>query len=156
MRTINKIILHCSATRADRNYTFEQCRADHKRRGWRDIGYHYYITRDGLTHYGRPLWMSGAHCKGHNRDSIGICYEGGLDAHGKAADTRTEQQRTTLRRLLTSLHRRFPEAVIFGHRDLSPDLNADGRITPDEWVKLCPSFDARTEYLDLEPPYLQF
>ena len=151
MRTINKIILHCSATRENQNYSFQQCRADHLRRGFKDIGYHYYITRDGLQHIGRPLWQSGAHCRGHNRDSIGICYEGGLDDLGRAADTRTEPQRDTLRRLLASLQRRFPQAILLGHRDLSPDLDGDGRITPAEWVKQCPCFDVRTEYGDLEP-----
>lgn len=155
MRAINKIILHCSATRANQEYSFQQCRADHRRRGWRDIGYHYYITRDGLLHIGRPLWQSGAHCKGNNRDSIGVCYEGGLDEKGKAADTRTPAQCDTMWKLLSSLHVRFPKAVILGHRDLSPDLDADGHISPEEWVKQCPSFDVRTAYFDLEPDFFQ-
>ena len=112
MRTITLIILHCSATRADRRYTFRQCRQDHRQRGYRDIGYHYYITRDGQVHEGRPLWQQGAHCCGHNRHSIGICYEGGLNIFGEASDTRTSAQRQSLRALLTRLHGQFPSAII--------------------------------------------
>ena len=151
MRTITMIILHCSATRAGQCYTLEQCRRDHIRRGLQDIGYHYYVTRDGIVHEGRPLAMAGAHCKGHNKYSIGICYEGGLDVMGEAADTRTKAQRKSLRELLIRLHREYPDAIILGHRDLSPDTDGNGRITPNEWLKQCPCFDALLDYEDLEP-----
>jgi len=151
MRTITLIILHCSATRASQRYTFEQCRADHRRRGWKDIGYHYYITRDGEVHAGRPITEPGAHCQGHNSHSIGICYEGGLDNNGIAVDTRTRSQRRSMRQLLERLHRQFPDAIIMGHRDLSPDTDGNGRITPEEWLKQCPCFDALLDYADLEP-----
>lgn len=81
MRTITLIIIHCSATPEGRRLDFETCRRDHIRhRGFTDIGYHFYITRDGEIHRGRPLEKVGAHCKNHNRHSIGICYEGGLSA----------------------------------------------------------------------------
>jgi len=123
------IILHCSATRAGQRYTFRQCRQDHRARGYKDIGYHYYVSRDGQVHEGRPLWQQGAHCLGHNRHSIGICYEG----------------------LVQRLHDQFPQALILGHRDLSPDLDGNGRIEPREWVKQCPSFDASLDYEDLQP-----
>ena len=77
MRTITLIIIHCSATPEGRRLDFETCRRDHIRhRGFTDIGYHFYITRDGEIHRGRPLEKVGAHCKNHNRHSIGICYEG--------------------------------------------------------------------------------
>ena len=151
MRTITLIILHCSATRSTQRYTLEQCRADHRRRGWKDIGYHYYSTRDGTVHNGRPLHETGAHCRGHNSHSIGICYEGGLNDKGLAADTRTTAQRHSMRQLLEELHRRFPDALILGHRDLSPDTDRDGRITPEDWLKQCPAFDAFLDYADLEP-----
>ena len=76
---------------------FEACRLDHIRhRHFRDIGYHYYLTRDGTVHTGRAVEQPGAHCKGHNRHSIGICYEGGLDAEGKPKDTRTDAQKAAL------------------------------------------------------------
>ncbi len=151
MRTITLIILHCSATKATQRYTFRQCKADHLQRGWKDIGYHYYITRDGQVHEGRPLWQVGAHCKDHNQHSIGICYEGGLDAMGEPCDTRTKAQRQSMRALLERLTGQFPSAIIMGHRDLSPDLDGNGRIDPDEWQKQCPCFDALLDYADLEP-----
>ena len=151
MRSISLIILHCSATRADRRYTFRQCRQDHKSRGYVDIAYHYYVTRDGQVHEGRPLWQQGAHCKDHNKHSIGICYEGGLNILGKAADTRPPAQRQSLRALMEDLHRRYPQAIILGHRDLSPDLDGNGKIEPREWVKQCPCLDTVLEYEDLQP-----
>ena len=120
-------------------------------RGFRDIGYHYYITRDGHLHEGRPLDQVGAHCRGHNRHSVGICYEGGLNASGIPADTRTSAQRKTLLILLRRLHLQFPSAIILGHRDLSPDLNGNGLIESHEWLKACPSFDAILEYEELQP-----
>ena len=83
--------------------------------------------------------------------SIGICYEGGLDVHGRPADTRTDAQRAALLRLLRRLRKDYPRAIILGHRDLSPDRNGDGRVTSDEWLKQCPCFDAATEYRELEP-----
>ena len=151
MRTITMIVLHCSGTRTTQRYSFQQCREDHLQKGWKDIGYHYYITRDGQIHEGRPLAQKGAHCKGHNRHSIGICYEGGLDAAGTPCDTRTKAQRRSLRALLTRLHNQFPNAIIFGHRDLSPDVDGDGHIEPEEWMKSCPCFDVLMDYEDLEP-----
>ena len=151
MRTITLIVLHCSGTRTTTKYSFRQCKADHLKRGWRDIGYHYYITRDGQVHEGRPLCQVGAHCKDHNQHSIGICYEGGLDMDGVACDTRTKAQRRSMRALLEELHERYPDAIIMGHRDLSPDLDGNGRIEPDEWMKQCPGFDVLMDYWDLEP-----
>ena len=121
MRTITLIILHCSATREGQSFGFEDCRRDHIRhRGFRDIGYHYYITRDGTVHRGCPLEQVGAHCRNHNRHSIGICYEGGLDAEGRAKDTRTEAQKVSLSALVGELKERFPQALVVGHRELDP------------------------------------
>ena len=99
----------------------------------RDIGYHFYITRDGEIHRGRSLEEVGAHCRNHNAHSIGVCYEGGLDADGKPKDTRTLEQRGALFALLRELKRQFPKALIVGHRDLNP-------------MKGCPCFDAVKEY----------
>lgn len=134
MRTITLIIIHCSATPEGRNLDFDSCRQDHIRhRGFADIGYHFYITRDGVVHRGRPLEQAGAHCLHHNRHSIGICYEGGLTAAGAPADTRTAPQRAALLSLLGKLRERFPKALTVGHRDLNPQ-------------KACPCFDAVKEY----------
>ncbi|KAB4410553.1 N-acetylmuramoyl-L-alanine amidase, partial [Bacteroides thetaiotaomicron] len=113
MRTITLIIIHCSATPEGKNLSAEACRQDHIRhRGFRDIGYHFYITRDGEIHPGRSLEKVGAHCRNHNAHSIGICYEGGLDANGQAKDTRTLAQRGALLALLRELKKKFPEALI--------------------------------------------
>lgn len=134
MRTITLIVIHCSATREDREYSFEACRADHMvNRRYTDIGYHYYITRDGKIHNGRSEERNGAHCKGHNTHSIGICYEGGLDSYGKPADTRTPQQRAALTALVRSLKEDYPSALVVGHHDLNP-------------LKECPCFDAAAEF----------
>ena len=134
MRRITLLIVHCSATPEGRNFDFEACRTDHIRhRGFKDIGYHYYLTRDGVIHRGRRLETVGAHCLHHNRHSIGICYEGGLDAEGRPKDTRTLAQKASLLALLRELKKLFPDALIVGHRDLNPQ-------------KSCPGFDAAHEY----------
>lgn len=147
MRQITLIIIHCSATRCTVRYTFGQCRRDHIRHnGWKDIGYHYYVETDGTVVNGRAEAVAGAHCKNHNAHSIGVCYEGGLDASGRAADTRTEAQKRSLLILVNDLRRRYPRAIVMGHRDLSPDIDGNGLITTNEYIKQCPCFDAMREY----------
>jgi len=107
-------------------------------RGFRDIGYHFYITRDGVLHHCRPVSEIGAHVRGFNRHSIGICYEGGLDENGRPADTRTTAQRFALLDLLTILKHQYPEAQIAGHYQLSATIH-----------KACPCYDPRKEYSGL-------
>lgn len=138
MRSITLIVVHCSANRAGSALRLADIDRYHRSLGWKGCGYHYVIPADGTLEEGRPEAEAGAHCRHHNRHSIGICYIGGLSADGTPADTRTEAQRATLRRLLASLHRRFPQALIVGHRDLDP-------------LKACPCFDAAKEYADLQP-----
>ena len=136
MRTINLIVVHCSATRCDRPFPVTaliRCHAD--RFGF--TGYHYYITRDGRTYQTRHEQLIGAHAKGYNQHSLGIYYEGGLDKKGKPADTRTKAQKQALLKLLRRLKKEHPQAQILGHRDL-PDVK-----------KACPCFDARSEYNQL-------
>lgn len=145
-RSINEIIVHCSATKEGQDFTVADITKWHKQRGFTTIGYHYVIYRDGSLHEGRNINVSGAHCTGHNTHSIGICYIGGLSANGKCKDTRTEKQKKALLNLLTNLRKLYPKAKIIGHRDTSPDKNGNGIIEPKEWVKECPSFDAKTEY----------
>ena len=141
-REITHLIIHCSATHADRPFTVEQLEAAHRARGFECIGYHYYILRDGTTVNTRAIGRPGAHCKGYNAHSIGICYEGGLDVEGCPADTRTPEQRIALRLLVWQLLGIVGRNVrICGHRDLSPDLDGDGTVEPEEWTKLCPCFD---------------
>ena len=94
--SVRFIVIHCSATRCDRDYTVEQLLRDHKVRGFRTIGYHFYIRKNGVVAQHRKLLEVGAHARGFNRCSIGICYEGGLDEYGNPADTRTPIQKACL------------------------------------------------------------
>lgn len=137
-RSISLIVLHCSATRVNQNFTIEQLEACHKARGFKTIGYHYYITKDGTLYPGRPESQVGAHARHYNAHSIGICYEGGLDENGKPADTRTLAQRVTMEELLQSLCTDYPDAEILGHRDL-PGVK-----------KECPCFDTRKWLKDIK------
>lgn len=146
MRKINLIVIHCTASRCNSQLTPEALEAEHRRRGFACCGYHFYIRRSGEVKPMRQIAQIGAHAKGFNANSIGIAYEGGLDPDGNPADTRTAEQRTALITLLKQLHERFPEARICGHRDLSPDLNGNGRIEPAEYIKQCPCFNAAQEY----------
>ena len=133
MRKINEIIIHCSATAEGRDYTVADIDSWHKARGWRCIGYHYVIYRDGSVHTGRSIGQVGAHCAGHNADSIGVCYIGGCAADGKTPkDTRTPQQREALRRLVADLQKRYPGATVHGHNEFAD--------------KACPCFDVRKEF----------
>ena len=142
MRTINLIVVHCSATREDKSFTEHDLDVCHRRRGFNGVGYHFYIRKNGDIKSTRPLERIGAHSRGFNRESIGICYEGGLDVQGCPADTRTPEQCSALRLLVHQLLKRFRNNIrICGHRDLSPDRNGDGVVEPEEWVKECPCFE---------------
>lgn len=137
MRTINKIIIHCTATPEGREVTVEDLRKWHVvENGWSDIGYHFFIDLKGDIHECRPLERTGAHTRGHNYGSIGIAYAGGMSAdQGEVStpkDTRNINQKDSLDFLLADLKDLHPKAKIYGHRDFS--------------AKACPSFDARTEY----------
>ena len=136
MRKIDLIVVHCSATREDRPYPVTTLIADHAKR-FGITGYHYYITRDGQTYQTRHEQLVGAHARGYNQHSLGVCYEGGLDCHGNPDDTRTPRQKRALLRLLRRLKTQYPDAQILGHRDL-PNVH-----------KACPCFDAITEYSSL-------
>lgn len=150
---IDAIVIHCSATREGQNVKASDIDKWHKERGFAMIGYNYVIDLDGTIEVGRPLTMSGAHCntsgvsgKVYNSHSIGICYIGGLDKSGNAKDTRTCRQKRSMQKLVNELVMKYPIVEIIGHRDASPDLNGDGKITKNEWIKMCPCFDARSEY----------
>ncbi|MDD4728576.1 MAG: N-acetylmuramoyl-L-alanine amidase [Dysgonamonadaceae bacterium] len=145
MRKINKIIIHCSATKEGQNFTTDDIDRWHKKRGFAKIGYHFVIYLDGSVHKGRDISEVGAHVQGQNSNSIGICYIGGLDVNGKSKDTRTDAQKTSLVKLVAELKAQFPNTTILGHRDYSPDLNGNGIIEPWEWMKDCPCFDVSKE-----------
>ncbi len=95
-RNITEIIVHCTATPAGRRVSVADIDSWHRQRGFNGIGYHYVVELDGHIAQGRPVHLAGAHCKGHNSNSIGVVYVGGLDADGRAADTRTAAQRNAL------------------------------------------------------------
>ena len=152
-RKVNMVVIHCSATREDVDYTFEQCTRDHKARGFNKCGYHFYIRKDGTVHLGRQLSEVGAHAgKGFNANSIGICYEGGLDKKNKAKDTRTAAQKAAIIKCIEEAKAYGSIISIVGHRDLSPDIDGDGVVEPHEWIKQCPCFDAIPEYKNLVKP----
>jgi len=140
MRKINKIIVHCSATPECRDVSPEEITRWHvEDNGWSDVGYHFIITLDGVVHFGREVERPGAHVRGHNSDSIGVCYIGGMDADMKEAkDTRTEEQKEALVDLLCELKDTYG-AEIYGHRDFSS--------------KECPSFDTKKEYENISNRY---
>ena len=120
MRTIDKIIVHCTATPEGRETTVEHVTAWHKARGFRTIGYHYLIYLDGSVHAGRPLSEIGAHCTGENAHSIGVCYVGGIDRNSlKPKDTRTDAQKVSLRNLVADLQKRFPGSTVHGHSEFA-------------------------------------
>ena len=138
-RTIDEIIVHCTATPEYKHYTVSDIRKWHTTpvnkggRGWSDIGYHYIVYLDGTVVEGRDVDIAGAHCVGHNSHSIGVCYVGGIDRYTKKAkDTRTELQKNALLNLLMDLKKLYKNATIHGHRDFAN--------------KACPSFDATKEY----------
>ena len=132
-RNIKELIVHCSATPEGKDYSVDTIRQWHLQRGFSDIGYHYVIYRDGSIHIGRDESIIGAHCTGHNTNSIGVCYIGGCASDGKTPkDTRTTEQKQSLVKLLKELKTKYPQASIHGHRDFSS--------------KACPSFDATKEY----------
>lgn len=131
MRKIDLIVIHCSATRMTRPFPPEALEACHRSLGFLTTGYHYYITRDGVIHPCRPEEMAGAHARRFNAHSLGVCYEGGLDAQGRPADTRTEAQKRSMLQLIGRLKADYPRADIVGHRDL-PGVR-----------KACPCFDVK-------------
>lgn len=152
-RRIDYIVVHCTATPDGQAKTVEKIRAEHKRQGWSDIGYHYVVDLQGRVHLGRDVDISGSHVAGYNSYSIGVVYVGGLENDPrkpykelKAKDTRTNAQKAALLSLLMDLRKLYPNAKIQGHRDFSPDKNHDGVISENEFIKWCPSFDAKKEY----------
>ena len=96
MRNINKIIVHCTATKEGKAFNVADITRWHKQRGFVTIGYHWVVLLDGTIQQGRAEMTMGAHCKGHNANSIGICYIGGLDKNGNPKDTRTPEQKKAL------------------------------------------------------------
>ncbi len=137
MRKIDKLIIHCSATReCDDSVNASVIDRWHKARGWKGCGYHFIVLIDGTIETGRMIDEVGAHVKGMNKSSIGICYIGGLERDGKTPkDTRTPQQKESLLLLIKTLNKIYPEAMLHGHNEFSN--------------KACPSFDVQSQYKNI-------
>jgi N-acetylmuramoyl-L-alanine amidase len=129
MRRINELIIHCTATPEGRPVTVEEITEWHKNKGWKTIGYHYVIDLNGMVHNGRPVEQVGAHCEGHNANSIGIVYVGGCDADMKPKDTRNYSQKVAMLKLVRLLKEQYPGVSIHGHNEYA--------------AKACPSFDVQ-------------
>lgn len=144
MRQIKYIFVHCTAT--SQNASVQSIMNIFKKRGWKNPGYHYLIDKDGGIHGIHPEAKISNGVKGYNSKSINVAYIGGIDSHERGIDNRTDAQKDSLKKLLMLLHKRYPEAKIMGHRDVSPDLNHNGRVDRWERIKECPCFDAIPEY----------
>jgi len=143
-RKTQYIVVHCSATKSNSDIGIDEIRDWHVNgNGWRDVGYHAVIRRNGQIEYGRHFDEPGAHVKGFNIRSVGICMVGGVDNNGKGENNFTADQFMSLKCLLIVMKRSYPAAQIVGHRDLSPDQDGDGIIEKHEWLKECPSFDVQ-------------
>ena len=147
MREIKYIAVHCTAS--SQHTTIKELQQEFRRKGWKNPGYHYVVAADGaITQLLDEEKVSNG-VKGFNSVSVNVAYIGGIDTNAKPIDNRTDEQKASLRSLLKLLHKKYPTAVIQGHRDFSPDLNHDGRITSNEYIKACPCFDAKKEYANI-------
>lgn len=147
MREIKYIAVHCTAS--SQHTTIKELQQEFRRKGWKNPGYHYVVAADGAITQLLDNEKVSNGVKGFNSVTINVAYIGGIDTTGKPIDNRTDEQKASLRSLLKLLHKTYPTAVIQGHRDFSPDLNHDGRITSNEYIKACPCFDAKTEYANI-------
>ena len=151
MREITRIFIHCSFTKPRTGRAGSpligaaEIRKWHvEERGWRDIGYHYVVKRNGVLELGRPLDQAGAHVAGYNKDSIGICLVGGMNkTTGKAVNDYTDEQWQTLRMIVGGLMIQFPKAEVLGHNDVTT-------------TKTCPNFDVREWWDEISAPFKQY
>ncbi len=138
------LTIHCSAHPEGRDVSVAQMNQIAMKR-FKQRSYHWIVTRDGVAHRNLEDDQRGAHVGGNNTGNIGIVYVGGLAADGKTPkDTRTDEQKEALRKLVADYRREYPGLIVRGHRDWSPDLDKDGKIESHEWLKACPSFDVAT------------
>lgn len=142
-RKTQYIVVHCSASGPNTDIGVDEIDDLHRGWGWNSIGYHAVIRRNGEIEFGRHFDEPGAHVKGQNYRSVGICLIGGVNERGEAEDNFTAAQKIALIPLIQVLRLAYPNAEVLGHRDLSPDKDGDGIIGRHEWVKDCPCFDVR-------------
>lgn len=147
MRRIGYIAVHCTAGR--QTQTVSDLQAEFRRKGWKNPGYHYVVAPDGKITQLLDEGKVSNGVKGFNSVSVNVAYIGGIGADGKVVDNRTDEQKKSLRQLLGMLKKKYPGAVIQGHRDFSPDTNGNGVVDPWERIKECPCFNAKEEYGDL-------
>ena len=138
---VTHITQHCTATPEGLDLKAAQISAmDVKIFG--QVSYHFVVELDGALINTLDVRFKGAHTGKHNTGNIGISYIGGIDrVTKKAKDTRTPAQKATLAKFYRAALAKDPGVKILGHRDWSPDLDGDGKIEPNEWVKMCPCFD---------------
>lgn len=134
VKKVKYIVVHCSDTYEKQDIGVDEIRSWHKAKGWKDVGYHFVIKKNGTLEVGRGLDVVGAHAYGINQVSVGVCWVGGKSEDGPV-DDRTKEQKTSLLSLLKTLKQIFPKAEIIGHRDVSD--------------KSCPNFNAKEEYAKL-------
>lgn len=149
MKQIKRIFVHCTASYQS-TYTDAKLVQEFKNKGWKNPGYHYVIRPDGTIFHmlGDEEIANGV--SGFNVTGIHVAYVGGISKkYPKGVDNRTPEQKEMLRALLKALKDKYPNAIILGHRDISPDVNGNGVIDPWERIKACPCFDAMKEYADL-------
>ena len=147
MRRIKRIFIHCTASR--QTATVQDIEREFKGRGWERPGYHFILDADGKIHQLLDTEKVSNGVYGYNQTAINIAYIGGIDENGKGIDNRTPAQKQSLIRLLLALRKKYPDAEILGHRDISPDTNGNGEVDPWERIKECPCFDAKVEYKDI-------
>mgnify|MGYP003112253072 FL=1 len=124
------IVIHCSATKPRMDIGLTEIRKWHVQgNGWRDVGYHYIIRRNGEVELGRSIRDTGAHAAGYNHKSVGLCMVGGMAEDNSAENNFTAQQWTALLDLVKQLKADYPEADVIGHNEISE--------------KECPSFDVQ-------------
>lgn len=144
MRKIKYIVIHCTAGSAQQK---TENIIEYWRRilGWKTVGYHKVINVDGTIETIQPDELPTNGVRSFNQTSIHLCYKGGING----IDTRTIKQKESLLKLVKEYKKKYPTAYVLGHRDLSPDINKDGKITQNEWVKICPCFSAINEYSEI-------
>ena len=147
MRNIKYIAVHCTAS--SQHATIKELLLEFKRKGWSKPGYHYIVDVSGKVFNTLSEDEVSNGVKGFNSNLINVAYIGGIDAKGKPVDNRTEEQKKSLLLLLKALKKKYPNAIIQGHRDFSPDTNKNGIVDPWERIKACPCFDAKVEYKNL-------
>lgn len=156
MRKVRRIVLHCTS-----GWPLQSTASikDHWKNnlGWSQVGYHILIHADGTIEHLAKLSEVTNGVGGYNSDSVHICYVGGLKEITKAGkyiygDTRTQAQIDSFYSAIEWVYKelsktqQIDDIPIVGHRDLSKDLNKNGKVEEREWVKVCPTFDVIEEF----------